>query len=53
MQSYAKYEIDPEVLLWGDTDRPILSLVVLIGEIGEDWLPDTLYFLNLSWWRWN
>jgi len=53
MEPYAKYEIDLDVLMWGDTNRPIISLVTLIGEMGEDWIPYTLYFLNLSWWRWN
>ena len=32
---------------------PILALCVIIGNMGEDWIPNTLVLQELKWWRWN
>ena len=48
-----EYEVDPDVLMWGDTDRPVISCVVLIGEKWTDWMPDIPCEVNFQWWRWN
>lgn len=49
----AKYEVDVETLMWGDTDRPIISELALNGRRGIDWLPGEFVSHFETTWRWN
>ncbi len=48
-----EYEVDVEMLMWGDTDRPVISELVLNGERGIDWLPGEYVSYYETTWRWN
>lgn len=48
-----EYLVGVEELLWGDTDRPIISGLVLNGRIGIDWLPGNFVSYYETKWRWN
>ena len=51
--SMAEYDVDPEVLAWGDMDIPIVAYSVVAGKIYEDWMPDVFSMWDFKWWRWN
>ena len=48
-----EYLVSVEELLWGDTDRPIISELALNGRRGIDWLPGNFVSYYETKWRWN
>ncbi len=51
-----EYIPDIDILLWGDTYRPIISYYALCGAKLEDWIPllEALVIVNLNQWhKWN